>query len=471
MGRKERFYADIMSAHPGVTGSCNIVTVRLPNGDKFHFIVDCGLFQGSKEEEDRNKEMMFNPYNIDFCLVTHGHADHIGRLPQLIKKGYRGTIYATNVTRNIMAPALKDSARIIQSKAKRHREKAIYDDGDAEHTMQYVKGCDYNQWIHVRNNVDVMFLGNSHLYGAAMILVRISYPGERDINILFTGDYNNKNLFFDSEPIPDWVYELPLTIVQESTYGYMNFSEIKETFVDNVVKCVSKEGTVVIPAFALGRMQEVLYKLKVLQDIGTFPLGVTIYVDGKLGIMYTGMCKNGMLDIKEEMRDFLPSNVVFADKTARGVILQDKAAKIIVTTSGMGSHGPAETYIPSYITKKNALIQFTGYVAEGTLGRELKDAPKGETVKIRGVLYKKQAEIEYTNEFSAHAKADEMIGFLQRFEKLNLVLINHGEAHVKDIFARRILREVDAKNVAILGQYFHRVNPYGLVTSKSTKFL
>lgn len=471
MGRKERFYADIMSAHPGVTGSCNIVTVRLPNGEKFHFIVDCGLFQGSKEEEDRNKEMMFNPYNIDFCLVTHGHADHIGRLPQLIKKGYRGTIYATNVTRNIMAPALKDSARIIQSKAKRHREKAIYDDGDAEHTMQYVKGCDYNQWIHVRNNVDVMFLGNSHLYGAAMILVRISYPGERDINILFTGDYNNKNLFFDSEPIPDWVYELPLTIVQESTYGYMNFSEIKETFVDNVVNCVSKGGTVVIPVFALGRMQEVLYKLKVLQDLGTLPLGVTIYVDGKLGIMYTGMSKNGMLDIKEEMRDFLPTNVVFVDKAARGVILQDNAAKIIVTTSGMGSHGPAETYIPSYITKKNALIQFTGYVAEGTLGRELKDTPKGETVKIRGVLYTKRAEIEYTNEFSAHAKADEMIGFLQRFEKLNLVLVNHGEAHVKDIFARRILREVDAKNVAILGQYFHRVNPYGLVTSKSTKFL
>ena len=251
----------------------------------------------------------------------------------------------------------------------------------------------------------------------------------------------------------------------------MNYHLQSSKSVDNVINCVSKGGTVVIPAFALGRMQEVLYKLKVLQDLGTLPLKVVIYVDGKLGIMYTEMCKNSMLGVKEEMREFLPSNVVFVDKMTRGMILQDNASKIIVTTSGMGAHGPAETYIPSYITKRNALIQFTGYVAEGTLGRELKDAPMGETVKVRGVLYKKQAEIQYTNEFSAHAKADEMISFLQRFEKLNLVLVNHGEAHVKERFARRILREVDAKNVAILGQYFYRVNPYGLVTSKSTKFL
>ncbi len=471
MGRKERFYADIMSVHPEVTGSCNIVTVRLPNGEKFHFIVDCGMFQGRKEEEERNKKLVFRPENIDFCLITHGHADHIGRLPLMVKKGYSRYIYTTDVTRNIMESALKDSVSILRSKAKRNKEKAIYDDGDVACTMQHVHACNFNQWIHVRDNVNVMFLENAHLYGAAMILVNIRYPNQNDINILFTGDYNEKNLFFKPKPLPDWLYSLPLTIVQESTYGYMNSSEIEETFSDNVVRFAKKGGTILIPAFALGRMQEVLYRIKLLQDSKAISTEIPIYVDGKLGIKYTGMCANGILGVSEEMRDFLPQNVVFVDKTTRGDILKNNGPKIIVTTSGMGSHGPVETYIPSYITKSNTLIQFTGYVAEGTLGRELKDASIGETVKIRGVLYKKRAEIQYTNEFSAHAKADEMISFLQRFERPNLVLVNHGEWQVKDIFARRILKEVNAKNVAILGQYFHRINPYGLVTSKSAKFL
>lgn len=470
MGKKERFYADIMSAHPEVTGSCNIVTVRLPNGEKFHFIVDCGLFQ-EKEYMKCNNEFMFNPYNIDFCLITHAHVDHIGRLPFLIKKGYSGYIYTTDVTKNIMPSALKDSAKVLRESAKRNKEKALYSESDVEHTMQHVMGYGYNHWIRINGYVRIMFLSNGHLYGAAMILVQISYPGEKDINILFTGDYNNKNIFFDLEPIPKWVYSLPLTIVQESTYGYMDSTDIRECFNDNILKCARKGGTVVIPVFALGRMQEILYYLKGLQDLELLSMDIPIYIDGKLGNTYTSMCKSGMLGAKEDMRDFLPKNIIFADKTTKGTLLQNKEAKIIVTTSGMGSHGPAQSYIPAYITNGNALIQFTGYVTEGTLGRDIKDAEKGKTVKIRGVLYKKAADVEYTNEFSAHAKADEMISFLQRFENLNLVLINHGETETKEIFARRVLDKVHPKKVGVLGQYFFRINPYGLVTSKSAKFL
>ena len=470
MGKKERFYADIMSVHPEVTGSCNIVTVRLPNGEKFHFIVDCGLFQ-EKEYMKRNNELMFNPDNIEFCLVTHAHVDHIGRLPFLIKKGYSGYIYTTDVTKNIMPSALKDSAKVLRESAKRNKEKAIYTESDVEHTMQHVMGYGYNQWIRINGYVRIMFLANGHLYGAAMILVQISYPGEKNINILFTGDYNNKNIFFDLEPVPKWVYSLPLTIVQESTYGYMDSTDIMECFNDNILKCARKGGTIVIPVFALGRMQEILYYLKGLQDLELLSADIPIYVDGKLGNIYNSMCKDGLLGTREDMRDFLPENIKFADKTTKGTLLQSKEAKIIVTTSGMGSHGPAQTYIPSYITRGNALIQFTGYVTEGTLGRDIKDAEKGKPVKIRGILYKKAADVEYTNEFSAHAKADEMISFLQRFENPNLVLINHGEASTKEIFARRVLDEVHPKKVGILGQYFFRINPYGLVTSKSAKFM
>lgn len=471
MDKKKGFYVDIMALHPEVTGSCNIVTVRLPNGGKYHFIVDCGLFQDEKYNE-YNGELTFNPLNIDFCLVTHGHVDHIGRFPLMTRKGFNGPIYTTDDTERIMYMSLMDSARVIRDNAKRKKERPIYTESDVSDVMRLVKGCDFNSPIRINDNIKVTFFNNGHLYGAAMIFVKISYPGEKPINLLFTGDYNKSNMFLDLEPLPNWLYEKPINIIQESTYGYMDSCEIERSFVPNITKCIEKGGTVVIPVFSLGRMQEILYILKTLQKQQRISTEIPIYVDGKLGIKYTLMCTNGEFRIKRDMKDFLPENVVFVDKSTRPNVLIDKGCKVIVTTSGMGSYGPAQMYIPTYITDKNALIQFTGYVAEGTLGRELKDTPKGEEVTIRGVLYKKRADVEYTSEFSAHAKADEMIEFLNRFNHLNLVLVNHGETASKEIFARRILKEVKPQMVAVLGrQYFFRINPYGLVDSKSTKFL
>ena len=209
-----------------------------------------------------------------------------------------------------------------------------------------------------------------------------------------------------------------------------------------------------------------------MENQGVIPKEIPIYIDGKLGIRYTLMCKNGEFKIREDMQDFLPDNIVFVDKSTRPDVITDKRCKVIVTTSGMGSYGPAQYYIPAYITNANALIHFTGYVAEGTLGRQLKEAEKDESVTIRGVLYKKRADVEYTSEFSAHAKADEMISFLKKFKHLNLVLVNHGETSSKEIFARRIEKEVKPRNVGILGrQYFFRITPDGLSTSKTSKFL
>lgn len=473
MGKKERFYVDVMALHPQVTGSCNIITTRFPDGRKSLFVTDCGLFQG-REEEDYNKELFFKPENIEFSLVTHGHTDHIGRLPLMVRKGYNNPILTTRDTQSIMAVSLKDSAKVLKSEAKKRKDnKTIYTDIDVANTMQLVEPCEFEQKIHMNENVDVTFFNNGHLYGASLILVEIHYPGEENINILFTGDYKQDNVFLDLRSLPQWLYDLPLTIVSESTYGYVDSSEIKKSFSDNVTECIRNGGTVVIPVFALGRMQEILYLLKRLQDESFIPYEIPIYVDGNLGIDYTNMCKTGVFNVKEEMKDFMPQKVVYVDKTMRKSILQDQdSCKIIVTTSGMGSYGPAQTYIPAYIDNENALIHFTGYTVEGTLGRRLKDTPKGEVVEIRGVEYRRLAKVEYTSEFSAHAKADELIEFLQKFNHLNLVLLNHGEQPVKEMFAKRVMDEVNPKNVGILGrQYFFRVNPYGLVTSKQTKFL
>lgn len=383
MGKKCRFYVDIMAMHEEVTGSCNLAIVKFPNGETLRFVTDCGLFQERKYDE-LNNALPFDPEKVDFCLITHTHVDHIGRLPYMVKKGFYRPIYVTETTNKLLPLALNDSFKVLSSVSKRKNVKCLYSEADVDKTLSLLKPCRYNETIRVNDNVKITFLNNGHLVGAALILVQISYPEYEDINLLFTGDYNNKNMFFDVNPIPKWILELPLTVIQESTYGDMDSTEIKEIFKENIKKCIESDGTVLTLVFSLGR---------------------------------------------------------------------------------------AQVYIPEYISRSNTLIHFTGYTAEGTMGGKLKNAETGSMVEVGGLIAKKRANVEYTTEYSAHAKADEMIEFLKQFKNLKLVLVNHGESQTKNIFAERIVEEVDAKRVGLLGrEYFFRIDSYGLVKTLSTKF-
>ena len=470
MAQKERFYADIMALHPEVTGSCNFVIVKFPNGEDIRFVVDCGLFQ-EKEYEELNAILPFHAENVEFVLVTHNHVDHIGRLPYMVKQGFFHKIYATETTCKLQSLALADSCKVLRDVAKRKNQKCLYDEGDVTKTNSLFQPCKYHQTVQITENVRVTFLENGHLIGAALILVQISYPGYEDINLLFTGDYNSHNMFFDVQPIPDWIRELPLTVIQESTYGNMETSAIKKCFQSNLLNCIHNAGTVVTPVFSLGRSQEILYELKRMQESNLLDPDVPIYLDGKLAIKYTELYLKDGLNIRPEMREFLPQNLTYVHKLNRKEVLEDFGCKIILTTSGMGSYGPAQVYIPEYITRENALIHFTGYTAEGTLGHRLKSAEFGEVVEIGGLFAKKKAKVEYTTEYSAHAKADEIIAFLKQFQNLKLILVNHGEKGVKETFATRIVEEVEVKRVGLLGRdYFFRVSPYGLVKTLPTKF-
>lgn len=470
MGQKNRFYADIMAMHEQVTGSCMLVVVKLPNGETRRFVVDCGIFQ-EREYEENNEKLLFNPENVDFCLVTHNHVDHIGRLPLMVKKGFERKIYATKTTCKLLPLSLTDSHKVLKDLAKRKNTNCLYEESHVEKTLKLLEPVEYNETIEVSEGIKATFIMNGHLIGAALILVQISYPGYDDINILFTGDYNSKNIFFDVFTIPEWMRGLPLTVVQESTYGDMDSSQIEKCFKSHLLECISKGGTAVVPVFSLGRSQEMLYEIKCMQDEGSIDEQIPIYFDGKLAIRYTDRYLKDGLEIKEEMKEFFPKNLTFVDCEIRQKILDSQDSKIILTTSGMGSYGPAQIYIPEFIKRKNALIHFTGYCAEGTLGYRLKNAQENESVEVAGMMLKKRARVEYTTEYSAHAKADEMINFLNQFENLKLVLVNHGETETKKIFAERILDEVEAKYVGVLGkEYFFRINPYGLVKTLSTKF-
>ena len=469
MGNKGRFYADIMAINPAVTGSCYPVVVRLPNNQKIIFATDCGMFQ-EEEYKKLNESFPFKAENIEFVLITHNHIDHIGRLPLLVKNGFRNNIYVTTETAKLLPLALNDSFKILR-KSSKNKKKSLYSEDDVEKTLTLLKPQKFNEAVQVNEHIKVTFLKNGHLVGAAMILVQISYPGEEDINILFTGDYNSSNIFFDVNPIPNWILHLPLTIVQESTYGYVDSKDIEKCFRKNVQKCIAKGGSVVAPVFSIGRAQEVLYEIKCMKNDGEIPKELPIYLDGKLAIKYTRLYVNGELNIKEEMKDFFPQNLTFVDRSNRRQVLEDENSKIILTTSGMGSFGVARLYIPEYISRENALIHFTGYTAKGTLGRKLQDTKYNENVELGALVTVRRADVQYTSEFSKHAKADEIIEFLQQFYNLKLVLVTHGETEVKSPFANRIVKEVKAKRVGLLGkEYFFRINPYGLVKTWSSKF-
>lgn len=467
---KRHFHVDISAAHPEVTGSCILCVVHYV--DEYNekkttkFAVDCGMFQEEKYK-NLNDKFNFNVENLDFMLITHAHLDHIGKLPLAVRKGFNNSIYTTRTTKSLMRPSLRNSYFIHLKEYKN----VLYDLEDVEHVLFLTEGCEFGQPIQVTPNIKATFFENGHLLGAALILVQISAEGYDDINLLFTGDYKGTNIFFDVPKLPQTVLEKPLTVIQEATYGSRSVNDIVPCFRDNIIEAVHKSKTIVIPAFSLGRTQEILYILKLMKEEGDIPFTYPIYLDGPLSQEYTRIYLSEGIGVKESMRDFLPEGLAYLNAENRiertGYV---KTKKIIVTSSGMGSHGPAQTHIPNTLMYPKGLVHFTGYMAEGTVGRDLMKSIENKMINVGDKLFKRRGEVLYTNEFSAHAKSEEMIEFLQQFTNLKMVLINHGNLESKETFADKVEKEVKPKDTAILGRdTVYRISPYGLVKSFKNK--
>lgn len=470
MGNKARMYLDVMALNPEVTGSCFLCILKLPSKECVRFVVDCGLFQEEKYEEF-NYTFPFEPKNIDFALLTHNHVDHTGRLPFLFRKGFEGKVYCSKQTKTFLPLALFDSCKVLKDICKRKNIKQLYNDEDVDKVLENTIGLEFNSQTKINQNVNITLLKNGHLIGAAMILVQIHYPGEEDINILFSGDYNNKNAFFEVDNLSNEIKEKRISLVIESTYGKMNSSEISYTFETDLLNSIEEKKTIIIPVFSLGRSQEILLKLKELQDRDILDKNVPIYFDGKLAHSYTNLYLKENEILSSERRNFIPENLIFVDSTNRCSLLNTEECRIIVTTSGMATYGPAQVYLPYFISKRKAAILFTGYTAENTLGRILQETEKGDFVKINGLLAKKNADVFSTTEFSSHAKSDEILGLVKQFENLRAVIINHGEENEKEEMAKKVIQEIDISHVGILDrEYFFRIDTWGINKTLSTKF-
>lgn len=468
MGSKEHFYCHMTSLNPEVTGSLHPVTVNYPDGRSTNFIVDCGLYQEKAYNELNRRRFPFNEDKIDFVLVTHNHADHMGRLPYLVDGGFTGNIYATKDTVELMNIALADSFRIEQEDAKKQNRQPMYDEKAFEYTLSQMVPCNFEEVEYVDRNIKVTFFMNGHLYGAALILVQISYPGEKDINLLFTGDYKPQNIFFAVKELPDWVRELPLTIVTESTYGYMDTTEVSYHMERDLEQAIQNGKTVLITVFAQGRAQEILFMLKDMQTHGRISTEIPIRLDGNLAQEYTKVYKSSDLLSKTGKDDFLPENFSFISKENRVGVMNDRRQQILLTTSGMADHGPAQLYLDAWVERNDVLVYIPGYTSPDTVGYRLQHPTDGRVI-INGKEHRMNAQVLTTSEWSSHAKADEIIEFLQQFKHLNMVLINHGQFEVKEQFAERVSAEVNTKKVGILGEYTYRISCYGYVKHMGSK--
>lgn len=473
MGKRSNgcFVVDFMSASSGVTGSCTYFTVRYPDHRVEHFIVDCGLYQ-ERKYDNLNSEVLFDPKKLDFAIVTHNHIDHIGKLPLLVKNGYKRPIYTTLDTQTLMSPALYDTASIFIGDSKKVGLKPLYGDDDVSRTLELTNGCSYDEPIKVSPNITATFFRNGHLIGAAIILIQIKYYMEEPINILITGDYKSKNSFFDVPDLPRWVKELSLNIICESTYGYVNSEEVIYDFNNNVRTFFSngQSGTLLLPVLSLGRAQLILQRLRDLQMDG-YLNDVPIYLDGTLTLEYTKLYLSDKLEIADYAKNFLPLNLKFVSKPLRKQLLGTPGRRIIVTSSGMGTHGPAHTYIQQFIKRDDALIHFTCYCAEGTIGQQIAKSDDNKIVLPSGLVMFRKADVKFTSEFSSHAKKDELLTFLKEFKHPKLVCITHGEAEVKEEFAKIVLEQIPTDNVSVLSRdYYFRIKSTGEIESHTTHF-
>lgn len=443
-----------------VTGSNFLV-----EGAGKKFLVDCGMWQGKAEQEMENEaEFEFNPAEIDFMLLTHAHIDHSGRIPKLYKEGYRNKVYAHKATCDLCALMLPDSGHIQETevewknrKRKRKGEEPLpplYTAEEAARCLEIFEPVQYDQIIEITPEIHVRFNDAGHMLGSSIIEIWVNEDG-KETKTVFTGDIGNNDIPLLSPPtmIEDTDY-----LVMESTYGsrlHMRNDEKAKIFLDVVSETLDNGGTVVIPSFAVGRTQEILYeinKLKEENDDEEFRrkyktlMKSPVYVDSPLAISATEVFRENTElfdeEIKEEiMRGDNPLEFpgLKFTKTAEESkeLNEDNTPSIIISASGMCEVGRIKHHLKHNLWNPKSTILFVGYQAPGTLGYNIVNGAK--TVKIFGDEIAVNARIEYIEGYSGHADQELLMNFIYSFiKKPKHIFLVHGEPESQDVLCAKI---------------------------------
>lgn len=446
-----------LGATETVTGSKHLV--RTEKG--FSILLDCGLYQGmGKETDTLNRNLDLIPSEIDVVILSHAHIDHSGNLPLLVKEGFLGSIYCTPPTLEVVEVLLYDSAKIHESdikyvnKKREQRGEApivpLYTTKDVDRCMKHFKTVPYHADYVLNEDATLTFTDAGHILGSAVVNLKIKDISNKIINLTFTGDVGKYNdmLLKNPEPFPQADY-----IICESTYGdrIHEVDSDAELHLLNVVRntCVEKRGKLIIPAFSLGRTQEIVFILDKLKNKGLLP-NIKVYVDSPLSTNVTDIMRENVVCFNEKLQEYIKtdpdpfgfSNLKYIREKEESMALNtSKEPCIIISASGMMDAGRIKHHLRNNISDAKNTILIVGYCTPHSLGGKIKEGQN--VVKIFGEEYEVNAKVEVIDSYSAHADYSELLRFLscQDKAKIKKLFLVHGDIDAKISFKEKLYVE------------------------------
>ena len=443
-----------------VTGSCTLLEACGKN-----ILIDCGMEQGPDLYE--NCELPVSAGAVDAILLTHAHIDHSGMIPAMVAKGFRGAIYCTEATRRLCTIMLRDSAHIQEFEAQWRNRKAqraglpayvpLYTMADAEQALGQFMAYPYHESVELWEGIRIQFYDAGHLLGSSSIHITVTEEGKTR-TLLFSGDLGNHSrpLIRDPEKAPNADF-----VVVESTYGDRLHSERPDylgQLTDILQQTFDRGGNVVIPSFAIGRTQELLYLIRTIKEEKRVRghEGFPVYVDSPLAVEATRIYSAGLTDYYDrETLELLARGIdpitfpelrlsVTADESK--LINEDPTPKVILSASGMCEAGRIRHHLKHNLWRKNSTVLFVGYQSEGTVGRKLLEG--ADSVRLFGEDIAVHANIVSLAGISGHADRDMLLSWLSNQTGAKRIYVNHGDDEVCDAFAASIRETLKVEAVA-----------------------
>ena len=455
-------------ASTGVTGSCHLLT-----SGEHKILLDCGQFQGGKAQDALNYEKFpFEPSEIECVVLSHAHIDHCGRLPLLTKRGFEGKIYCTDATADLLSVMLKDSAYIHEKetewknrkaeRAGREQVEPLYTIEDAEKTLSLVSPILYDQQIEINSDMKIVFNDAGHILGSAITELWVT-EDDKESKIVFSGD-----LGMEGRPIlrdPTYIKKADY-VIMETTYGNRIHKELGsgvEKLIEIILNTTRRGGNVVIPSFAVGRTQELIYELNRFYDSNNGYRKeldkIFVYVDSPMATTATEIFRRNAQVFDEETREYILKgdnplefkNLKFTRSSKESQDLNfNKEPKIIISASGMCEAGRIRHHLKHNLWNPKNSIVFVGYQGQGTLGRSLVEGIK--MVTLFGEEIQVNAEIHNLEGFSGHADQNGLFAWLAHFEqKPKQIFLVHGEEESKKDFAKLVNEKLSYEPIVVMG--------------------